>query len=84
VAIAVTSGCRVTAVLDGKPLIDREFAAGERQSFAVRRDLVLTVTDPTALELTLNGVQARPLGPGGEAATIRVTPANYTDYLAVP
>jgi hypothetical protein len=43
--------------------------------------MVLTAGDASALSLTLNGAEARPLGKAGEVVSTRLTPANFKDYL---
>ena len=49
--------------------------------FDVRREMVLTVGDASAISMTLNGAAARPLGKAGEVVTTHVTPNNFRDYL---
>jgi hypothetical protein len=53
-------------------------------SFDVERDVVLTAGDPAALDMTLNGAGARPLGAAGRSVTVRMTPSNFKQYLATP
>lgn len=84
VVIAATAPCWVSAVVDGKPAFERQLDAGERRVFDVARELVLKVGDPNALVVTLNGGKARRLGRFGELVTIRLTPANYREYLSAP
>ena len=59
----------------------RELAAGERQTFEVHREFVLTAGDAAALTVTLNGEDARPLGKPGEVVTTRFSLANFKEYL---
>ena len=47
----------------------------------VRRELVLTAGDAAAIAMTLNGIDAKPLGKAGEVVTWRVNPANFKDYV---
>ena len=81
VALSVKRPCWVTATIDGKKTLDRLLQAGERQTIEVRREMVLTVGDASAISMTLNGAAARPLGKAGEVATTRITPNNFRDYL---
>jgi hypothetical protein len=48
----------------------------------VRRELLLTAGDATALAMTLNGAPARPLGKPGEAVTAKLNLMNFKDYVA--
>jgi len=81
VAFSVKRPCWVTATIDGQKTLDRLLQAGEQQTIDVRRELVLTVGDASAVSMTLNGAAARPLGKTGEVVTTHVTPNNFRDYL---
>jgi hypothetical protein len=84
VGLVATGPCWVSAIVDGARIVAREFQAGERVTFDVRRDVVLTAGDAAALDVTLNGAGARRLGSAGQVVTVRVTPANFRSYLASP
>jgi cytoskeletal protein RodZ len=84
VGVVATGPCWVSAIVDGERIVAREFQAGERATFEVGRDIVLTAGDGAALDVTLNGADARPLGGAGQVVTVRVTPANFKEYLASP
>jgi transcriptional regulator with XRE-family HTH domain len=84
VAIAAVAPCRVTAVVDGQQVFDRELQAGEREIVEVQSELELTTTDGAALTLMLNGAEARALGGRGQLVTVTLTPANFREYLPVP
>ena len=45
---------------------------------------MLTAGDAMALAVTINGEEARPLGSAGQVVTVRVTPANFKEYLVAP
>jgi cytoskeletal protein RodZ len=81
VALTVKQPCWVTATIDGRKMLDRLLPAGEQQKIVVRREMVLTVGDASAISMTLNGAAARPLGKAGEVVTTHVTPNNFRDYL---
>ena len=81
VGLSVTRPCWVSATVDGQKKIDRLLAAGDRQTIEVHREIVLTAGDASAIDLTLNGAGARPLGRPGEVVTVRMNPANFKDYL---
>jgi cytoskeleton protein RodZ len=84
VKLSVRRPCYVSATVDGEKRIDRLLQAGEEQTIDVRREMIVTAGDASAITLTLNGVQAKPLGRAGEVVTVRFNPANYRDYLQVP
>jgi cytoskeleton protein RodZ len=83
VRLAVRRPCYVSATVDGEKRIDRLLQPGEEQTIEVRREMVVTAGDASALTLTLNGAEARPLGRSGDVVTVRLNPANYRDYLQV-
>jgi cytoskeleton protein RodZ len=83
VRLAVRRPCYVSATVDGERRIDRLLQPGEEQTIEVRREMVVTAGDASALTLTLNGAEARPLGRSGEVVTVRINPANYREYLQV-
>jgi cytoskeleton protein RodZ len=81
VRLSVTKPCRVSATADGLKTIERVMQAGEQQTIEVRRELMLTVDDGSALTMTINGAAAKPLGPPGKGVTARLDLMNFKDYL---
>jgi hypothetical protein len=71
----------VSAIVDGEKRIDRLVQPGEQQTINVRREMVLTAGDGSAVALTLNGVPARRLGNTDDVITVRLTLGNYKDYV---
>ena len=83
VKLAVRRPCYISATVDGEKRIDRLLQPGEEQTIEVRREMLVTAGDASAITLTLNGAEARPLGRANEVVTVRLNPANYRDYLQV-
>jgi cytoskeleton protein RodZ len=81
VALTATRQCWVSATVDGRKTIERLLVAGEQQTLIVRRDLVLTAGDATAITMQLNGLNARLPGRAGEVVTARFSLSNFKDYL---
>jgi cytoskeleton protein RodZ len=81
VGLSVRRPCWVTATVDGQKKLERLLRPGEQQTFAVRREMVLTAGDASALALTFNGAAARPLGKTDEVVTLRFNPTNFKNYL---
>ena len=73
--------CWVSATVDGQKSIERLLQAGEQHRITVRREMVLTAGDASAITLQFNGADARPLGKAGEVVTARFNLTNYKDYL---
>ena len=83
VALTAKRPCWVSATVDGEKAIERLLQAGERQTVTVRREMVLTAGDASAIALKLNGADARSLGKPGEVVTARFNLTNFKDYLQV-
>ena len=81
VALTAKRPCWVSATVDGQKAIERLLQTGEQQTVIVRRDMVLTAGDASAIALQFNGADARPLGKAGEVVTARFNLANYKDFL---
>jgi len=84
VEVSAVGASRLTVSVDGQPPVDTHLDAGARQSFDAQTELTLTVSDPSAIELTINGLKGRPLGASGVATTVRLTPDNYKSFVAAP
>lgn len=82
VGLSVKRSCWVSATVDGQKALDRLVEPGDVRTLEVHRELVLTAGDGSAIILTLNGVQARAIGKSGEVATARLTPSNFSSFLA--
>jgi cytoskeleton protein RodZ len=82
VALSVTGKCWVSATVDGEKKVERLMQPGEQLAMEVRRELVLTAGDASALAITLNGQEAKALGKPGEVVTARLNLTNFRDYVA--
>jgi len=76
------STCWIAATADGKQVTFRLLNAGERLTLDASDALVLRVGDAGSLDFSINGSRGRPLGGAAQAITIRITPANYRDFIA--
>jgi cytoskeletal protein RodZ len=81
VSLSVTRPCWISADVDGQKKIQRLLQPGDPQTLTVTRELVLTAGDASAVEMTVNGTPAKPLGKSGEVVTRRLNPANFKDFL---
>jgi hypothetical protein len=81
VGLTVKRPCWVSATVDGQKAIERLLQPGDQQTLTVRRELVLTAGDASAIALQFNGADARPLGKSGEVVTARFNLTNFKDYL---
>jgi cytoskeleton protein RodZ len=84
VAVAVSRPCWISATVDADKQAEWMLRAGDRRTFRVRRELVLTARDAGAVEMMVNGLVAKPLGRPGEVVTARLSPANFRQYLLTP
>jgi cytoskeleton protein RodZ len=81
VALTAKRPCWISATVDGRKSIERLLQAGEQQTVTVRREMVLTAGDASAIALQFNGADGRVLGKAGEVVTARFNLTNYKDYL---
>jgi len=81
IGLSARRPCWVSATVDGQKAIERLLQTGEQTTLEVRREMVLTAGDASAITLTLNGADARALGKAGEVVTTRLNLSNYKDYL---
>jgi cytoskeleton protein RodZ len=80
VDLEVTRPCWVAASADGARAVFRIVHPGERVQ-AQGRNLTLRVGDAGAVQISIGGERARPLGAGGEVRTVRITRDNYRSLL---
>jgi cytoskeletal protein RodZ len=81
VGLLVVRPCWLSATVDGEKRIERLLQPGERQTIEVTRELSFTAGDASAVKMTINGADARPLGKEGEVVTARVNATNFRSYL---
>ena len=81
VAVTAKRPCWVSATVDGQKKIERLLQPGDHETVDVRREMVITAGDATAIALTFNGADARPLGKAGEVVTVRINLNNFKSYL---
>jgi len=81
IALTATRPCWLSATIDGRKRIERLLQIGERQTIEVTEELALTAGDASAIKMTINGAEARPLGGAGEVVTARVNLVNFRSYL---
>jgi cytoskeleton protein RodZ len=84
VKVSLARSCWVSARVDGQKATERLMQPGDERTFEVRSELIFTAGDAGAVTWTLNGARGRPLGKSGEVTTIRVTRANFADFLLSP
>jgi cytoskeleton protein RodZ len=83
VALRAIGECWVSATIDGEKRVDRLLRPGEQLEMDVHRELLLTAGDASALAITLNGAEARPLGKPSQVVTVRLNLMNFKEYLAL-
>jgi cytoskeletal protein RodZ len=81
VGLSVKRPCWVSAMVDGHIAIERLLEPGDLRKIEVRREMVLTAGDASAVTLTLNGAEAKSLGKTGEVVTARFNLTNFKGYV---
>jgi cytoskeletal protein RodZ len=81
ITLTVTRDCWVSATVDGQKQFERLLKPGDGRTLEVHYELALSVGDAGAVTMTVNGVEARPLGKSGQVVTVKLNPTNVTTYL---
>ena len=71
----------VTGAADGKRVLYRLLAPGERVTVEARDELAFRVGDAAAFTYAINGVTGKPIGGPGEVRDIHITRENYRALL---
>jgi cytoskeletal protein RodZ len=74
--IRVERSCWVSASADGKRVLFRVLAPGERSQIDARDAIDLRVGDAGAVTFLINGAPGRALGASGEVVSVHITPEN--------
>jgi transcriptional regulator with XRE-family HTH domain len=74
--------CWLAATADGRQVVYRLLAAGERTRIDARDAVVLRVGDAGRFRFAINGQAARRLGDAGQPLTVTITRQNYKEFLA--
>lgn len=82
VELVATADCAVSVGVDGAVAPDpRPLRTGERQRVEAGQEVVVDVSDAGAVQLTINGKVARPLGKAGTRARTRITRDNIGAFF---
>lgn len=81
VGLAATESCWVSVTVDGTRTPARTLGAGERLEFPVNRSITLTVGNAGAVDVSLNGKPARPLGGPGKVVTATIAADAFASFL---
>ena len=84
VQVLATRRAWVSAIVDGRRAVQKEFQPGEAQTFEAIKEIVLTTGDSGGVALTVNGLPAKPLGANGQVVTTRLNLQNFKEYLLTP
>lgn len=76
-----TGECWVSLTVDGSVVVSRLMNAGERESHEIREGAVLQLGDAAAMRFTINGRPSKPIGEAGQVETLRISRANFKDFL---
>ena len=79
--LAPTSECWVDLTVDGVPRVSRVLQAGERETHEIREGAVLQVGSAGAMTFTINGRPSKPIGAPGQVETLRITRANFKEFI---
>ena len=80
--LAVSRAVHLEIDVDGIRHDARDLVAGERLAFDADHGMRLTVSDAAAVQLSINGQPAVPLGDVNQARTVEIDRRNYASFLA--
>ena len=80
--IVLTKAAFVSASADGRPIVSRQMSAGEHATLEAHTRAVLRVSDPSAVNVSIDGEPARPLGTATRSATFEVTRDGIRNLMA--
>jgi cytoskeletal protein RodZ len=80
--IQPTGECWVSAVADGRVVVQRLLQSGERVTIIAREEVILRIGNPGVFAYTLNGASGHPLGEAGTPVTVQITRDNYQRFLS--
>jgi hypothetical protein len=80
IEIQAAASTWVTGAADGKRVLYRLLAPGERVRLEARDELAFRVGDAEAFTYTINGVPGKPLGATGEVRDVQFTRDNYRTF----
>ncbi len=82
VSIRASGECWISSELDGSGTPrERTLSPGDEIVLEAEEEVVLTIGDPSAISMSINGRATRSLGAPGRVARLRITPANFRDLL---
>ena len=73
--------CWVSVSVDGERVLSKLLKAGERHTLDISDEVVLRIGEPGALSLSINGQAGRSLGRRGQPTRVRITKANFHEFL---
>lgn len=81
IVLEPTAECWVALTVDGSVRISRLMAAGERETHEIREGAELNLGSAGAMSFTINGRRSKPIGEIGAVETLRITRANFKEFL---
>jgi hypothetical protein len=81
VEFLVSDDCWIVATSDGQRSISELFRAGDGRHLDAMRELLFDVGNAGAVEWSINGHPAKPLGRAGQHVRVVITPANVAQFL---
>ena len=81
IVLEPTAECWVALTVDGSVRVSRLMAAGERETHEIREGAELNLGSAGAMSFTINGRRSKPIGELGAVETLRITRANFKEFL---
>lgn len=82
VSIRASGECWISSEIDGSGAPrERTLSPGDEIVLEAESEVALTIGDPSAISMSINGEATRSLGRPGRVARLRITPANFRNLL---
>ena len=76
-----TAECWVSLTVDGRKVFARLMQGGEHEAHNVQREAVVEIGNAGAFAFSVNGRQGKSLGEQGQVKTLKLTQANFNQYV---
>ena len=81
IVLEPSAECWVALTVDGSVRVSRLMTAGERETHEIREGAELNLGSAGAMSFTINGRRSKPIGDVGAVETLRITRANFKEFL---
>ena len=75
------AACWVSLTIDGRKVFARMMQSGDHEVHNIQREAVVEVGNAGAFAFSVNGREGKSLGEEGQKKTLKLTQANFNQYV---